>query len=231
MTPPLWQKVKKNQRASWWKWKSRVKKWVKREWKRLKTQHSENEDHGIWSHHFMANRLGKQIKQWQTSFFGLQNHCRWWLQSWNLWHLVLGRKAMTHLDSILKKQRLYFAHKLHLVKAMIFPVVLYGCESWILKNTDLWRIDAFELSCWRRLLRVPWTARRSNQSTLKEIFLNIRWKHWYWSWNTNTLATWCEELTHWKRPWWWERLKVGGEGDNRGWDSWMHHQLNGHDFE
>ena len=82
-------------------------------------------------------------------------------------------------------------------------------------------IDAFELWCWKRLLRVPWTARRSNQSILKEISMNMNWKGWYWSWNSNTLATWCEELTHWKRPWCWERLKTGGEGDNRGWDSWM----------
>ena len=78
--------------------------------------------------------------------------------------------------------------------------------------------DAFELWCWRRLLRVPWTARRSNQSILKEISPNIHWKDWCWSWNSNTLATWCEELTHWKRPWCWERLKAGRQGDNRRWD-------------
>ena len=84
-----------------------------------------------------------------------------------------------------------------------------------------WRIDAFELWCWRRLLRVPWTARRSNQSILKEISLNIHWKDWCWSWDSNTLANWCEELTHWKRPWCWEKLKAGGEGDDRVWDGWM----------
>ena len=75
------------------------------------------------------------------------------------------------------------------------------------------RIDAFELWCWRRLLRVPWTARRS--------VLGVYWKDWCWSWNSNTLATWCEELTHLKRPWCWEGLKAGGEGDNRSWDDWM----------
>ena len=74
--------------------------------------------------------------------------------------------------------------------------------------------------CWI-LLKLPWTARRSNQSILKEINLNIRWKDCCWSWNSNTLATWCEELTHLKRRWCWETLKVGGEGDNRGWDGWM----------
>ena len=84
------------------------------------------------------------------------------------------------------------------------------------------RIDAFQLCCWRRLLRVPWTARRSNQSILKEISPdNIHRKDWCWSWNSNPLETWCEELTHWKRPWCWERLKAGREGDNRGWDGWM----------
>ena len=89
-------------------------------------------------------------------------------------------------------------------------------------SSDLrWRIDAFELWCWRRLLRVSWTARRSNQSILKEISLNIHWKDWCWSWNANTLAIWCEELTPWKIPWCWERLRAGGEGDDRGWDGWM----------
>ena len=84
-------------------------------------------------------------------------------------HLLVGRKAMTNLDSISKKQRHYFVIKVHLVKAMVFPVVMYGCESWTIKKTEHQRIDAFDLWCWRRLLRVPWTARRSNQSILKEI--------------------------------------------------------------
>ena len=104
---------------------------------------------------------------------------------------------------------------------MVFPVVMYGCESWTIKKAEHQRIDAFELWCWRRLLRVPWTARRSNQSILKEISPDVHWKDWCWSWNSNTLATWCEELTHLTRPWCWERLRAGGEGDNRGWDGWM----------
>ena len=87
-------------------------------------------------------------------------------------------------------------------------------------KAEHWRIDAFELWCWWRLLRVPWTARRSNQSILKKPVLNIHWKNWCWSWNSNTLATWWEKLTHWKRSWFWKRLKVG-EGDNRGWNGWM----------
>ena len=98
---------------------------------------------------------------------------------------------------------------------------MYRCESWTVKKAQCWIIDGFELWCWRRLLRVPWTARRSNQSILMESVLDINWKDWCWSWNSNTLATWCEELTHWKRPWCWERLKERGEGDDRGWDGWM----------
>ena len=83
--------------------------------------------------------------------------------------LLLGRKVMTNLDSILKSRDLTLPTKVHLVKAMVFPVVMYGCESWTVKKAECRRIDAFELWCWRRLLRVPWTARRSNQSILKEI--------------------------------------------------------------
>ena len=83
-------------------------------------------------------------------------------------HLLLGRKAMTNLDSILKSRDITLPTKVHLVKAMVFPVIMYGCESWTIKKIELRRTDAFELWCWRRLLRVPWTARRSNQSILKE---------------------------------------------------------------
>ena len=84
-------------------------------------------------------------------------------------HLLLGRKAMTNLDSILKSRDISLPTKVHLVKDIVFPVVMYGCESWAMKKAEDRRIDAFELWCWRRLLRVPWTARRSNQSILKEI--------------------------------------------------------------
>ena len=128
---------------------------------------------------------------------------------------------MTNLDSILKSRDITLPTKVCLVKAMVFPVVIYGCKSWTIKKAEHRRIDAFELWCWRRLLRVPWTARRSNQSILKESVLNIHWQDWCWSWNSNTLATWCKELTHLRRPWGWERLKMGGKGDDRGWDGWM----------
>ena len=133
----------------------------------------------------------------------------------------LGRKAMTNLGNVLKSRDITLLAKVYLVQAMVFPVVMYGCESWTIKKAEHWKIDAFELWCWRRLLRVPWTARRSNQSILKKISPGVHWKDWCWSWNSNTLATWCEELTHLKRPWCRERLKMGGERDDRGWDGWM----------
>ena len=113
--------------------------------------------------------MGKQWKQCQTIFFWLQNHCRWWLQLWNQETITLWKESYDQPRKHIKKQRHYFVHKVCLVKAMVFPVVTYGCESWTIKKAEHWRIDAFELWCWRRLLRVPWTARRSKQSILKEI--------------------------------------------------------------
>ena len=130
-------------------------------------------------------------------------------------------KAMTNLDRILKSRDITLPTKVHLVKAMVFPVVTYGYEGWTIKKADGRRIDAFELWCWRRLLRVPWTARRSNQSILKEVSYEYSLEELIWSWNSNTLATWGEELSHWKRPRCWERLKARGEGEDKGWDSWM----------
>ena len=109
------------------------------------------------------------------------------------------------------------------IKAMVFPVARYRCENWTIKKADCQRIDTFELLCWRRLLRAPWRARRSNQSVLKEINpeYSLEGECWCWSWSSDTLATWCEEPTHWKRPWCWERLKAGAEAGDRGWDGCM----------
>ena len=117
----------------------------------------------------MANRWGNNGNNDRLYFLGLQNHCKWWLQPWNYRRLLLQRKVMINLDSILKSRDITLLTKAHLIKAMVFPVVMYGCESWTTKKAECWRIDSFELWCWRRLLRVPWTARRSNQSILKEI--------------------------------------------------------------
>ena len=114
--------------------------------------------------------MGKQWKQWETLFLGgskitADGDCSHEIKR----HLLLWRKSMTNLDSILKSKAITLPTKVYLVKAMIFPVVMYGCECWTIKKAECQRIDTFELWCWRRLLRVPWTARRSNQSILKEI--------------------------------------------------------------
>ena len=128
----------------------------------LKAQHPENEDHGIWSHHFMANRWGTSGNRVRLYFGGSKitadGDCSHEIKRRSL----LGRKVVTNLDSIFKSRDISLPTKVHLVKAMVFPVVMYGCESWTVKKAERRRIDAFELWCWRRLLRVPWTAGRLN---------------------------------------------------------------------
>ena len=113
--------------------------------------------------------MGKQWKQCQTLFRGAPKSLQMVTAAMKLKDILLGRKVMTNLDSIFKSRDISLLTKVRLVKAMVFPVVMYGCESWTLKKAEHRRIDAFELWCWRRLLRVPWTARSSNQSILKEI--------------------------------------------------------------
>ena len=113
--------------------------------------------------------MGKQWKQCQTLFFWAPKSLQMVTAAMNLKTLFLGRKVMTNLDSIFKSRDITLPTKARLVKAMVFPVVMYGCESWTVKKAERLRIDAFELWCWRRILSVPWTARRSNQSILKEI--------------------------------------------------------------
>ena len=112
--------------------------------------------------------MGKQCKQWLTIFLGSKITADGDYSHEIKRRLLLGRKVMTNLDSILKSRHITFTTKVRLVKAMVFPVVMYRCESWTVKKAEHQRIDAFELWHWRRLLRVPWTARRSNQSILKE---------------------------------------------------------------
>ena len=113
--------------------------------------------------------MGKQWKQWETIFGGSKitanDDCSHEIKR----RLLLGRKAITNLDSILESRDVTLPTKVHIVKVMVFPVVIYGCECWIIRKAERWRTDAFELWCWRRLLRVPWPARRSSQSILKEM--------------------------------------------------------------
>ena len=162
MTPPLRQKAERNWRASWWKWKRRVKK------AGLKLNIQKTKIMALYP-----------ISSWQIDGETVTDLFSWAPNSpadGDCSHeikrrLLLGRKAMTNLDSVLKSSDITLPTKVHLDKAMVFPVVMYGCESWTLKKAECWRIDALELWSWRRLLGVPWTARRSNQSILKEISL------------------------------------------------------------
>ena len=129
--------------------------------------------------------------------------------------------SMAHNFIELDKAVVHVTRLVSLVKAMVFPVVMHGCESWSIKKAECWRIDAFELWCWRKLLRVPWRARRFNQSILKEIspgysleglILKLKFQYFgHLMWRTDSF----------ERPWCWERLKAGGEGDDTGWDGWM----------
>ena len=164
--------------------------------------------------------MGKQWKQWLTIFLGskITADADWSHEIKRC--LLLQRKAMTNLDSILKSRDITLPTKICLVKAMVFPVVMYGCENWTIKKPEHQRIDAFELWCWRRLLRVPWTA-RSNQSILKEIspecslealMLKLKLQYFgYLMWRTDPL----------EKTLMLGKIEGGGEGDDRGWDGWM----------
>ena len=133
--------------------------------------------------------------------------------------LLLGRKIMTNLDSILKSRNITLPTKVHLVRTMVFPVVMYGCESWSVKKAECWRIDAFELWCWRRLLRVPWTSRKSNQSVRKEISPEYSLEGLMLKQLGHLLCLiWTVSLENTLML---EKIKGGREGDDRRWDGWM----------
>ena len=124
---------------------------------------------------------------------------------------------MTNLDSIFKSRDITWSTKVHLVKAMVFPVVMYGCESWTVKKAEHRRIDAFELWCWRRLLRAPWTARRSNQSILKEISPGCSLEGLMLKLKLQYFGHLMQRVDSFEKTWCWERLRAGGEEDDRGW--------------
>ena len=175
--------------------------------------------------------MGKQWKQCQTFILGgskitADGDCSHEIKRC----LLLGRKVMTNLDSIFKSRDITLPTKVHLVKAMVFPVVMYGCESWTVKKAEHWRIDAFDLWWWRRLLRVPWTARRSNQSILKEMSPGCSLEGLMLKLNSNT---WPPDVKSWltgKDPDagrdWGQEEKGTTEDEMVGW----HHWLNGHGF-
>ena len=169
----------------------------------LKAQHSENEDHGIRSHHFMGNRWETEETVSDFIFLGSKitadGDCSHEIKR----RLLLGRKVMTNLDRIFKSRDITLPTKVHLVKAMVFPVIMYGCESWTVEESWVPKNWCFWTVVFEKTLESPLDCKRC------------------WSLNSNSLATWCEELTHLKRPWCLEQLRAGGEGDDRGWDVWM----------
>ena len=180
----------------------------------------------------MANRWGNNGNSERLYYFGSKitadGECNHEIKT----YLLLGIKAMTNLDNILKSRDISLSTKIHLVKAMVFPIVMYGCESWFIKKTECQRIDAFELWCWRRLLRIPWTAKVSNQSIWKEFSpeyslegLMLRLKFQYSGhlmWRTDSLGKNLDAGKDW-------RLEEKGMTEDKmvGW----HYQLNGHEFE
>ena len=166
--------------------------------------------------------MGKQWKEWQTLFWKApkitaNGDCSHEIKR----HLLLGRKVMSNLDSILKSRDITLLTKVHLAKAMVFPVIIYGCESWTIKKAECRRTDAFELWCCRRLLRVSWTARQSNQSILRKLVLNIHWKDWCWSWSSNTFGYLMRRADSLEKTLILGKTEGGEEGDDRGWDGWM----------
>ena len=156
--------------------------------------------------------MGENGNSGRFSFLGLQNNCGWWLKPWN-W-----KKSYEKPRQCIKKQSHHLPTKVHIVKAMVFPVVMCECESWTIKKAEH-QTDAFELWCWRRLLRFSWTARKSNELILKEINPDYYLEGLMLKLKLNNFATRCENMSLWKRPWCWERLRVGREGGDR--DGWM----------
>ena len=149
---------------------------------------------------------GETVETVTGYFFGLQNHCRWWLQPWNEKTLAPWKKSYDQPRQHIKNQRRYFANN-----------DLYS-QSYVFSSSHVWMWELDYKESWVPKNWCFWTV--VLEKTQKSV-LNIHWKDWCRSWSSNTLATWCEELTHLKRPWCWERLKAGGEGHDRGKDGWM----------
>ena len=182
----------------------------------------------------MANRWGISGNSDRLHFIGLQNHCRGWLEPWNWKLLAPWKKGYGKPRQCIKKQRHDFRSRLtkvHIVKAMVFPVVMYGCESWTIKKAEHQRIDAFELWCWRRLLRVPWTVRRSKQSILKAINPEYSLEGLMLKLKLQYFGHLIQRADHWKDPDagkdWRGEEKGKTEDEMVGW----HHWLDGHEFE
>ena len=197
----------------------------------LKLNVQKTKGHGIWS--ITSWQVDGETMETVTDFIlrGLQNHCRWWHSHEFKRHSLLGRKSMTILDSMLKSRDITLLTKICLVKAMVFPVDMYDYESWTIKKAEHQRIDAFELWCWRRRLRVPWTLRRANQSILED-------QYWIFIGRNDAEPEapilWPPDVKYWligKEPDdgkdWRQEEKGTAEDKMVGW----HHWLNRHEFE
>ena len=218
VTPSLWQKEPfgESERGEWKGW--------------LKSQHSKNKNHGILSYHFMANRWGNNGNSGRLYFLGFQNHCRCDCSQEIKRRLLLGKKSMINLDSIWKSRDTTLPTKVHLVKAMVFPVVMYGCENWPIKKPECQRTGAFELWCWRRL-ESSLDSRRFNQSIFKEVSpeyslegLMLKLKLQYFGHLMGRIDSLEKTLMLGKIE---GRRRKGWEDEMIGW----HHQLDGHEFE
>ena len=165
----------------------------------------------------MANTRGKSGNSDRLYFPGLQNHSGWWLQPWDSKVFAPRKETMTNLHSVLKSRHTTLPTKVHIVKAMVFPVVMYGCESWTIKKAQCWRTDAFELWCWRRLLRVPGLQGDQASHSYRKSTLNTQWKDWCWS-----SILWPPDVKRWligKDP---DAGKDWRQGEKREmrWDGW-----------
>ena len=162
------------------------------------------------------------MEQWQTLFSWAPKSLQWWMQPWNWKMLAPWKKSYDKPKQHIKNQRRYFANKgpsrqsYGFSSSHVWISALDHKESWALKNWCFWTVIL------EKTLESPLDCKEIKPvSRKKKSVLNSHWKDWCWSWSSNTLATWCEELTLWKRPWCWQRLKVGGEGDDSAWDGWM----------
>ena len=178
----------------------------------------------------MANRWGNNGNS-ERLIFGAPKSLQMVIAAIKLKDTCSWKKSYDQPRQHIKKKIHYFADKNPSSQRCVFSSSHVWMWELDYKESWVWRMDGLKLWCWRRFFRVPWTARKSNHPFLKEISLNIHCKDWCWSWISNILTTWYEDLSHLKRPWWWERLMAGGEGDGRGWMNGWHHWQDGHEFE
>ena len=165
--------------------------------------------------------MGKQWKWCQTLFFWAPKSLQMVTAAMKLKMLTPWKESMTNLDSIFKNRDITLPKKARLVKAILFPVVMYGCESWTIKKAELWRIDAFELWCWRRLLRLPWTARRSNESILKEISPGCSLEGLMLKLKLQYFGHLMRRADPFEKTLMLGKTEGRRRGDDRGWDGWM----------